>query len=117
MAGLADSGTRAAFLSTLRAVVGPVGQRVFAGDRLYLAAEMPTLIIWGDRDPIIPIGHGRRAHAAIAGSDLVVLEGVGHMPLVEAPEALAAAIERFVAEHPPSSVDLERWRDLLRTGA
>jgi pimeloyl-ACP methyl ester carboxylesterase len=117
MASLADGGTRAAFLSTLRAVVGPVGQRVFAGDRLYLAAGMPTLIVWGDRDPIIPVGHGRRAHAAMPGSELVVLEGVGHMPLVEAPDALAEAITRFVADRPPSDGDPERWRGLLRQGA
>ena len=117
MASLAESGTRAAFLSTLRSVVGPVGQRVFAGDRLYLAAEMPTLIVWGDRDPIIPVGHGRRAHAAIPNSTFVILEGVGHMPLVEAPEALADAIGRFMEERPPSEVSPERWRALLREGA
>jgi pimeloyl-ACP methyl ester carboxylesterase len=116
MASLADAGTRAAFLSTLRAVVGPVGQRVFAGDRLYLAAGMPTLIVWGDKDPIIPVGHGRRAHAAMPHSDFVVLEGVGHMPLVEAPRALAEAILRFMRDRPPSEGGAERWRELLRTG-
>src|SRR5438067_2174179 len=50
---LADSETRDAFHATLRAVVGPDGQRVFAGDRLYLAEAMPTLIVWGARDRII----------------------------------------------------------------
>ena len=117
MTRLADAETRAAFLSTLRAVVGPVGQRVFAGDKLYLAAEMPTLIVWGDRDPIIPVGHARRAHAAMPRSELVLLEGVGHMPLVEAPGALVEAIQRFVAGRPPSDIDPERWRTLLRDGA
>ena len=47
----------------------------------------------------------------------MVLEGVGHMPLVEAPEALAGAIGRFMEERPPSEVSPERWRALLREGA
>ncbi|TMA53545.1 MAG: alpha/beta hydrolase, partial [Deltaproteobacteria bacterium] len=65
---LIDAHSRAAFLRTLRAVVGFDGQRVSANARLQLAADLPTLIVWGARDPIIPVDHARRAHAAIAGS-------------------------------------------------
>lgn len=114
VAALADRETRTAFLATLRAVVGPVGQRVFAGDRLYLAAAMPTLIVWGERDPIIPVGHGRRAHAAMPGSRLEVLPGVGHFPPLEAPEELAAALREFLATTEPAVADPDRFRALLR---
>src|SRR5256714_4957160 len=55
---LADAGARAAFVHTLRTILDPGGQRVSATDRLYLAAEMPTPIVWGERDPIIPFKHG-----------------------------------------------------------
>jgi pimeloyl-ACP methyl ester carboxylesterase len=54
-ASLADDDARSAFLRTLRAVVDPRGQAVSASNRLHLAAEVPTLIVWGDSDPIIPV--------------------------------------------------------------
>jgi pimeloyl-ACP methyl ester carboxylesterase len=114
VASLADRETRTAFLATLRAVVGPVGQRVFAGDRLYLAAAMPTLIVWGAKDPIIPVGHGRRAHAEMPGSRLTVLDGVGHFPPLEAGEATAAALRDFLDTTEPAVADPDRFRALLR---
>src|SRR5581483_4416309 len=59
---LADGDARSAFLHTLRAVIDPGGQRVNASDRLYLAEDMPTLIVWGRRDPIITVRHAGVAH-------------------------------------------------------
>jgi pimeloyl-ACP methyl ester carboxylesterase len=109
--------TRRAFLATLRAVVGTDGQRVFAGDRLYLTAEMPTLIVWGDEDAVIPVGHARRGHAAMPGSELVVLAGVGHFPPLEASAALVTAVADFLDRVPASAPSPERWRRLLRDGA
>ncbi len=53
-ASLSDAEARRAFLHTLRAVIDLAGQRVSATDRLYLAQMMPTLIVWGRRDPLIP---------------------------------------------------------------
>ena len=57
---LADPAARAAFLQTLRGVVEPGGQRVSAANRLYLAKHVPTLLMWGERDRIIPVAHGHR---------------------------------------------------------
>jgi pimeloyl-ACP methyl ester carboxylesterase len=113
VAALADPETRAAFHATLRAVVGPQGQRVFAGDRLYLAETMPTLIVWGADDRIIPVGHGRRAHDAMPGSRLVVLENVGHFAPLDAPEALETIITEFIDQTAPAEPDRERFRRLL----
>ena len=56
-ASLAEPDARAAFVHTLRTIVDPTGQRVNANDRLYLAEEVPFLIIWGERDRIIPVAH------------------------------------------------------------
>ncbi|MCW3041288.1 MAG: alpha/beta hydrolase [Solirubrobacterales bacterium] len=114
---LGVASTRKAFLDTLRAVVGTDGQRVFAGDRLYLTAQMPTLIVWGDEDPVIPVGHGYRGHAAMPGSELVILPGVGHFPPLQAPEPLVGAMSEFLARVPPSDPKPEVWRRLLRDGA
>ena len=85
-ASLHDPETRLAFVHTLRASVDPRGQRVKATDRLYLAAELPLLILWGARDRIIPIGHGRRAHEMIPGSRFEVFESAGHFPHLDEPQ-------------------------------
>jgi pimeloyl-ACP methyl ester carboxylesterase len=113
-ASLVDHDRRTAFLATLRGVVGTGGQRVNAGDRLYLAAGTPVLIIWGARDPIIPVRHGENAHEAIPGSRLEVFDGVGHLPQMEAPGRFIAVLERFIAETEPSLFAAEQWRGRLR---
>jgi pimeloyl-ACP methyl ester carboxylesterase len=113
-ASLADRDRRVAFLATLRAVVGTGGQRVRAGDRLYLAEDVPVLIIWGARDPIIPAHHGRDAHRAIPGSRLEILDDVGHLPQIEAPGRFVAVLEQFLADTKPAQWDSKRWRTRLR---
>jgi pimeloyl-ACP methyl ester carboxylesterase len=116
VSALADDKTRRAFHATLRAVVGPDGQRVFAGDRLYLAQEMPTLIIWGARDRIIPVGHGRRAHAAMPGSRFEVVEHAGHFPPLEDPNGVIESLRSFVAAEPAADPNPERFVELMRLG-
>jgi pimeloyl-ACP methyl ester carboxylesterase len=113
-ASLVDRDRRTAFLTTLRGVIGTKGQRVHAGDRLYLAEGVPVLIIWGSRDPIIPVQHGKNAHEAIPGSRLEIFEGIGHLPQVEAPAHFIAVLEQFIAETQPSRFDSGEWRGRLR---
>ncbi len=112
-ASLADPEHRAAFLATLRAVVGTGGQRVDAADRLYLIKGVPVLIVWGERDPIIPAHHAEQACKAIPGSRLEIFDGVGHMPQLEAPGRFVAVLERFLAESKPSQRDAKQWRARL----
>jgi pimeloyl-ACP methyl ester carboxylesterase len=115
-ASLADPSTREAFVHTLRSVVDHRGQRVSASDRLYLAAEVPTLIVWGDRDPIIPVRHAFETHEAIAGSRLEVFEGSGHYPHVDDPERFADVLVDFIESTTPASVSAARWRERLTAG-
>jgi pimeloyl-ACP methyl ester carboxylesterase len=114
-ASLADSRRRAAFLATLRSVINVGGQRIDAIDRLYLAAGIPVLIVWGARDPIIPVSHGKRAHEAIAGSRLEIFDGVGHIPQLEAPGRFIAVLERFLEQTEPARFDATEWRARLQT--
>ncbi len=107
---LADPDRRAAFLATLRSVVGTGGQRVHAGDRLYLTEGLPVLIIWGARDSIIPAHHGESAHQLIPGSQLEVFDAVGHLPQLEAPARFVTVLERFLTETEPNLFDAEEWR-------
>jgi pimeloyl-ACP methyl ester carboxylesterase len=95
-AALADVDTRRAFLLTLRSVVDHLGQRVSARDRLHLTAAIPTLIIWGDADPIIPVKHALDAHAAMPGSRLEIFEGAAHYPHCDDPERFARVLAEFM---------------------
>ncbi|MEZ5076002.1 MAG: alpha/beta fold hydrolase [Solirubrobacterales bacterium] len=113
-ATLTDPGRRAAFLATVRAVIGVGGQRVDARDRLYLAESMPVLILWGDRDRIIPAHHGADAHRHIPHSRYEVLEGVGHMPQIEAPLRFVSTLEDFLATTEPARIGSDEWPERLR---
>jgi pimeloyl-ACP methyl ester carboxylesterase len=94
-ANLFDPTSRATFIRELRAVVDHRGQVVSAASRLHLATH-PVLIVWGDRDPIIPVAHAHAAHRAIPGSRLVVFEGVEHFPHAEQPERFAEVVASFL---------------------
>lgn len=106
---LIDPDARRAFLHTLRAVVDHRGQRVSAADKLYLAAAVPTLIVWGDADPIIPVSHAHATHEAIPGSRLEIFEGCGHYPHDEDPERFAEVLLDFVATTEAAHVDDVDW--------
>jgi pimeloyl-ACP methyl ester carboxylesterase len=101
---LSDAASRSAFLHTLRAVVDPAGQRVDATNRLYLAELMPLLLIWGERDSIIPVSHGRAAHARVPSSRLEVLERSGHFPQLDEPECFLDVLLDFIEQTEPASV-------------
>jgi pimeloyl-ACP methyl ester carboxylesterase len=107
---LAEPDRRKAFLATLRSVVGTEGQRVSATDRFYLAEAVPVLIVWGGRDPIIPVSHGEDAHRALPGSKLEIFDGVGHLPQVEQPARFIAVLEDFLEQTEPARFDREEWR-------
>jgi pimeloyl-ACP methyl ester carboxylesterase len=115
-ASLVQSDAQMAFLHTLRAVIDPGGQRVSALDRLYLAEDMPLLIVWGDRDPIIPIEHGRAAHEAVAHSRLVEIPGAGHWPMLDQPDLFCEELAEFIEDSEPFEFDLELMRERLRQG-
>jgi pimeloyl-ACP methyl ester carboxylesterase len=100
---LAGAPNRKAFVRTMRGVIEPGGQTVDATDRLYLAARVPTLIIWGDQDGMIPVQHGIDAHDEIAGSRLELLEGVGHFPHVEAPDRFCDVLLDFLDSAEPGA--------------
>jgi pimeloyl-ACP methyl ester carboxylesterase len=111
-----DLRTRTAFIHTVRAVIDPDGQRVSARDRLYLAEGVPTLIVWGERDPIIPIAHGRAAHTLIPGSHFVAFENAGHFPHRDDPARFVRVLQGFLDETEPAFLEDERTRELLRNG-
>lgn len=110
---LTDARAQRAFVHTIRAVIDLAGQRVSARDRLYLAHEVPTMIVWGDRDAVIPARHGEVAHELIPGSRLEMVPGAGHFLPLERPELLDRLLRDFVASTVPADVSLERWKEVL----
>jgi pimeloyl-ACP methyl ester carboxylesterase len=57
----------------------------------------PTLIVWGERDSLVPLEHARELRAGIPGARLLVLEGAYHNPMVDRAEAFNAAVLAFLA--------------------
>jgi pimeloyl-ACP methyl ester carboxylesterase len=115
-ASLADVRSRQVFIHTLRAVIDERGQRVSARDRLYLAEEMPSLIVWGTRDRIIPAEHGREAQRAMPGSRLEELEGAGHFPHLDEPKRFVDILTDFIDSTEPASLRAADLRERLLAG-
>lgn len=115
-AGLHDATGRRAFVRTLRAVVDLHGQVVTMLDRCYLTVGMPTLLVWGGRDGVIPLEHGRIAHAAMPGSRLEIFEGAGHFPHQQDPARFLNLLRTFLETTEPTAYSVEQWRALLRAG-
>jgi pimeloyl-ACP methyl ester carboxylesterase len=115
-ASLVEGGAREAFLDTMRSVIGPDGQKVSALDRLYLADQLPTLIVWGSDDPVIPVTHGRRAHEVVSHSRYVEIPGSGHWPMLDAPDRIVRELTSFIEETEPFEWSMEKVRERLRRG-
>jgi pimeloyl-ACP methyl ester carboxylesterase len=107
---------RSAFVRTLRAVVDWRGQVVTMLDRCYLTRGMPTLLIWGARDPVIPFEHARIVHKAMPGSRLEVFESAGHLPHRSDPKRFLSVLREFIGSTEPASYSPGEWRLLLRRG-
>lgn len=107
MLGLKDAEARHAFVSTARSVMDLRGQRIDATDRLYLADELPLLIVWGERDRFIPVAHAHRAHELVPNSRLEVFEKCGHFPHEEHPEHFVEVLEEFLSTTEPANLSLK----------
>lgn len=114
---LAEPEARRAFLHTVRGIIDLGGQRVTAHDRLYLAEGLPALIVWGEKDPLIPVSHARAAHERIPGSRLEIFPDAGHFPHLDDPLRFAEVLLDFVETTRPMRVDDKQRRARLRQGA
>jgi pimeloyl-ACP methyl ester carboxylesterase len=117
IAGMPDGAARSAFTRTLRSVVDVRGQLVTMLDRCYLAESMPTMLVWGDCDGVIPVDHAFLAHQAMPGSRLEIYRGAGHFPHHVDPVRFVSELEEFVEASTPYRHDPKRTRRMLRQGA
>ena len=110
---LTDRAGQQAFVHTVRSVIDVSGQRVSARDRLYLATKVPTLIVWGEDDGVIPVEHAFATHEAIPGSRLEVLPHAGHFLPFEQPEWFTAVLLDFLDSTEPADVRDGDFRQAL----
>lgn len=69
--------------------------------RCVRAVRAPTLIVWGERDRVLPLAHGQRLVGEVAGAELAVIPSCGHSPAEEKPDELLAAVLPFL--HPAAA--------------
>lgn len=113
---LPDVTARRAFVRTLRAVVDLRGQVITMLDRCYLTRGMPTLLIWGRHDAVIPYEHAQLAHAAMPGSRLETFADAGHFPHHAHPTRFLHVLYDFMATTKPTPYSAGEWREVLRKG-
>lgn len=95
---LGDADTRRAFLATTRSVIDPGGQTVNARDNLRLDVDLPTLVVWGTRDRMIPALHANLAEKVFPGCRVELFERAGHFPHLDEPERFAELLSDFMKE-------------------
>jgi pyruvate dehydrogenase E2 component (dihydrolipoamide acetyltransferase) len=100
LAARLSPGADAAVKSAAASAFTRDGQRHVLVDRLG-ELEVPVLVVWGELDRVIPAGHAVAAAAALPTSWLEIMEGVGHVPQVEAAPAFSSIVNRWLMSLPP----------------
>jgi pimeloyl-ACP methyl ester carboxylesterase len=88
-------GGRYALVQTARQIIPPDFRSII---ERYPSIRIPTLLIWGRHDRIVPLHLGYRLHDTIRGSEFVVVDDCGHIPQEEKPQETLSAVERFVSQ-------------------
>jgi triacylglycerol lipase len=101
-----DEFVRESFTMKLQANDGGTQRSLSSNPRLWgelvggrlSAINIPTLVVWGGNDEIVPLDHGRVFAAGIAGAKLEIIPECGHVPSLEKPEAFLSVVLPFLAK-------------------
>ncbi|MDZ7914817.1 MAG: alpha/beta fold hydrolase [Rhodococcus sp. (in: high G+C Gram-positive bacteria)] len=97
-ASISDPATRRAFLSTARLVIDYRGQTVNATRLLASFTDARALLVWGERDAIIPLAHAHAVRDYMPeGTAIEVVPGAGHFPHLDEPEHFDTVFRTFMA--------------------
>lgn len=91
---IASPGGRHALLQTARQCIPPNADELIAKLN---TVTVPTFILWGREDKVIPLKVGELLHQAIPNSTLEIIEQCGHIPQEEKPDETIARISKFLA--------------------
>lgn len=94
---LLREGNREALVQRLRQREAEAGR----DSALLRTLAMPTLILWGGQDRLLPPANAERFRQDIARSRLVVFDDLGHLPQQEEPHRTVAEVQRFLREDTP----------------
>ncbi|MEO8888091.1 MAG: alpha/beta fold hydrolase [Jatrophihabitantaceae bacterium] len=97
---LGDEDGRAAFFASLRGVIEPSGQKGSFLEMEYLADHVPTLLVWSEKDGVIPVAHAHATREHLPGSRLLVFPGGGHEPHRRHAGEFAGAVASFIDSSP-----------------
>lgn len=111
-----ENRSRAAFIDAVRSVIDHRGQRLSAASVLYLLEQWPTMIVWGERDSIIPVAHAHEAHRRVRTSRLEVIPDAGHFPHIDCPDRVTALIDDFLSTTEPAQLTLADFERVLLNG-
>lgn len=66
----------------------------------YETLKVPVTLVWGREDTVTPLAGGEKLKGLIPHAELTVIDGVGHIPQIEAPDAFYTVLVKFLGEHP-----------------
>ena len=98
LSSLSDGDTRRAFLATSRSVIDVHGQTVSAQNRLSGLASRPTMLIWGERDRIVPSAHVEAAKRELPATRIEMFSRSGHFPHLDEPDRFAQVLADFMSD-------------------
>lgn len=93
---LANKGSREAFLASTRAVVSPRGQTVSAKQHFEKFVALPSLLVWGGRDPMIPASHADNIRREVPNSRIEIFSSAGHFSQLDEPELFFRILDDFL---------------------
>lgn len=99
LAARTASGADAAVKAVAAQAFSRGGQKVRLDQRL-AEVTAPLLVVWGEQDRVVPVKHAMAAAEAAPAAWVEILEGVGHVPQVEASQAFTAVTNRWLAALP-----------------
>ncbi|MFD6061050.1 alpha/beta fold hydrolase [Rhodococcus wratislaviensis] len=95
---VSDRSSRAAFLASTRAVVGLRGQTVSAKQHFSKFESLPSLLVWGGRDKMIPASHAENLRRVVPHSRVEIFPRAGHFPQLDEPELFYRVLDQFLAQ-------------------
>jgi pimeloyl-ACP methyl ester carboxylesterase len=108
----AERGTARAFSRTVRDVINFRGQTRHFLQRAHEVRVIPPIaVLWGERDPIIPIGHGRRFVERVNGAVFQTFPDCGHYLHQERPAEFVSAVRAFLDAPYAQAVTLHELPD------
>ncbi|MBY4127117.1 alpha/beta fold hydrolase [Rhodococcus fascians] len=93
---VADRSTREAFLASTRAVVGPRGQTVSAKQHFEKFESIPSLLVWGGKDRMIPAKHADNIRREVPNSRVEIFPDAGHFPQLDEPDFFFRLLDEFL---------------------